>query len=215
MDVYAPTGTGPWPLVVVVPGGPMPPDQVKGYADDFALSIADRGAVVMTANWRQDGTFGADAAESLADVVCAVGVARATGPAYGADPARLVLVGHSNGARPVALAGLTPSPTSPDTASCDATSGSLRPEAIVVIAGLYGADTSRLAVDDRPDEHIPVVVAQGGADYGRVSAGRSFQEVLNTNGWDSELVEVAEADHPGILYATETIDAIMALTKAS
>jgi acetyl esterase/lipase len=205
MDVYAPTATGPWPLVVVVPGGPTPIDQVRGYADDFALAIADRGAVVMTANWRQ-GT------ESLADVACAVGVARATGPAYGADPARVILVGHSLGASPVAILGLTPVPAPPDAASCDPTSGSLRPDAIVVIAGLYGFYEKQLAADASQDEHIPVVVAQGGADEpGRVDSARAFHEVLTSTGWDSELVEVAEADHPGILYEPVLLDAIVKL----
>jgi acetyl esterase/lipase len=214
MDVYAPTATGTWPLVVVVPGGPMPPDQVFGYADDFAQAIADRGAVVMTANWRQDASFGAEPAESPADVACAIGVARATGLAYGADPDRVVLVGHSNGARPVALVGLTPVPSAPDAASCDATRGSLRPDAIVVIAGLYSRDIEELAESDSPDEHIPVVVAVGGKDYGRASVARSFQDVLAAAGWDSDLVEVPTADHPGILYAPETIDSIMALAEA-
>jgi dienelactone hydrolase len=215
MDVYAPTEPGPWPLVVVVPGGSEPPDQIQGYTDDFALAIADRGAVVMTANWRQDASFGADPAESLADVACAVGVARATGPAYGADATRLVLVGHSLGVGPVSVTGLTPSPKPPDAATCNATSGSLRPDAIEVIAGLFGPDVDQLAVSARAEEHIPVVIAQGGADGAlRVAAAPSFQAVLTANGWDSKLVEVPTADHPGILSAKATIDAVMALAKA-
>jgi acetyl esterase/lipase len=204
MDVYAPTETGPWPLVVIVPGGPMPIDQVRGYTDDFALAIADRGAVVMTANLRQSN--------ALADVACAVGVARAKGAAYGADPARLVLVGHSLGASPVALLGLTPMPEPPDAAACDSTSGPLRPDAIVVIAGLYGFYPESLAADASPGEHIPMVVAQGGADEdSRVRSARSFQEALAGSGWDSELVEVPTADHPGILYEPAVIDAVLDL----
>ena len=212
MDVYAPTAAGSWPLVVIAPGGFMPPDQILGYTEDLGMAIADRGAVVMTANWRQGSNFGGDTAQSLGDVACAVGVARATGPAYGADAARVVLVGHSNGVWPVTTLGLTPSPMALDSASCDATSGSLRPDAIVVMSGLFDADAVQLAASTSAAQHIPVVIAQGGADDpARVAAARSFQDVLTANGWDSTLVEVPAADHPGILYAPAVIDAVMAV----
>lgn len=212
MNVYAPTDTGPWPLVVVVPGGGEPPDQTVDYTDDFALAIADRGAVVMTANWRQDSEHGGGLDKSRADVACAVGVARATAPAYGADPALLVLAGHSLSAQLVALMGLTPSPTLPDAGSCNATSGSTRPDAIVVMAGLFFPDSLQLAASDSVAEHIPVVIAQGGADDPtRVASSRAFQEALTANGWDSMLVEVPAATHPGILIEPATIDATMAL----
>src|SRR3954452_14182195 len=214
MDVYAPTDAGPWPLVVVVPGGGIPPDQIVGYADDFALAIADRGAVVMTSNWRQSPSFGADSSQSLADVACAVGVARATGPAYGADAARVVLIGHSSSVWPVWITGLTPSPIV-DPASCNSTSGSLRPDAIEVVAGLFVPEAVDLAESDEASEHIPVVIAQGGKDDpARVAAAPSFQALLIANGWDSRLIEIATADHPTILSEPDVIDAVMELAKA-
>ena len=83
------------------------------------------------------------------------------------------------------------------------------------MAGLYGPDVMQLAASASAAEHIPVVIAQGGADDpARVAAARSFQEVLTTNGWDSTLVEVPTAGHPGILYAEAAIDAVMALIAA-
>jgi hypothetical protein len=211
MDVYAPTRAGPWPIVVVVPGGGVPPDQVMGYTDDFALALADRGAVVMTTNWRQTLAFGSD---PVADVICAIGVARATGPDYGADPSRLVLVGHSSSVLPVSLAGLRESPISPAADSCDRTSGPLRPDAMAVIAGLFVPEALDLAASDPPGAHIPVVIAQGGADdHARVAAARSFQALLTANGWQSTLVEAPAATHFYILYDAATLDAIMGLTS--
>ena len=214
MDIYAPTGVGPWPLVVIAPGGFMPPDQIVGYTDDFGLAIADRGAVVMAANWRQSQQYGASPAQSVGDVACAVGFARATGPAYGADPARLVLVGHSNGAWPVSEVGLNPTPAPPDAASCNATSGSLRPDAIELMAGAYTAAANELVGSVPANEHIPVVIAQGGMDSAdKVTAAGSFQALLAANGWVSKLVEVPTADHFGILSAPANLDAVMALTN--
>jgi acetyl esterase/lipase len=213
MDIYAPTDTGPWPLVVVVPGANMAPDSIKTYIDDFALLVADRGSVVMTAEWRQSGS---DAQEGISDIACAVGVARRKGPLYGADPERVVLVGHSLGVRPMVGTGFTVSPATPDPTSCDPTSGSLRPEAVMVIAGLYDLEgVASLASTVASQERIPVVIAQGGADdASHVEAARALVEVLEDAGWGSTLLEVPSADHPGILYEPATLDAVMALATA-
>jgi len=193
----------------------MPPNQIVGYADDFGLAIADRGAVVMTANWRQSDQFSASPAQSVGDVACAVGVARATGPVYGADASRLVLVGHSNGAWPVSEVGLNPSPARPEAASCNATSGSLRPEAIELMAGSYTQAANDLVASVPADEHIPVMIAQGGMDKAdTVTAARSLQTLLAANSWVSKLVEVPTADHFGILSAPANLDAVMGLTAA-
>jgi hypothetical protein len=211
MDIYAPTAPGPWPLVVVVPGGGMASDTTKSYIDDFALEVADRGAVVMTAEWRQ--YLGYPKADP--DVACAVGVARQTGAAYGADPTRVVLVGHSDGVWPVVGTGLAIPPLAPAPGSCDTTAGSLRPDAMMVIAGLFDLKQDGIiAAGASPDDRIPVVVAQGGADEAsRVTAAKAFQALLVQDGWGSTLVEVPTADHPGILYEKAAVDALMRLAS--
>jgi len=212
MDIYAPTDTGPWPLVVIVPGGKEPPDQIIGYTDDFALAIAERGAVVMTANWRQTADFGGGPVQSIGDVACAVGVARATGPAYGATSDRLVLVGHSMSVWPVSLTGLNATPAAPDAASCNATSGSLRPDAIEVLAGVFTQEAMDLVSTVSAGDRIPVVIAQGGQDFAEpVAAAPAFDALLTANGWESKLIEVPTATHFSILYEPAAIDAVMAL----
>jgi len=100
LDVYAHTGPGPWPVVVVV----------HGYAftkADYRLiseAIAARGAVVFTADWaawtpptRAAEGNGARLREWAETVACAVRFARAKAADYGGGPGRVTLVGHSAG----------------------------------------------------------------------------------------------------------------------
>jgi acetyl esterase/lipase len=136
MDITAPTSGGPWPLLVLVPGGPSPPDErYAGTLDPFATELAGQGAVVMVAGWREGPAWGGGYPTSFQDVACAIGVARKMAPAYGANPDRVTLMGHSTGGWPAAVVGLTPTPFTPAPGSCNPTSGSLRPDFVVVEDG--------------------------------------------------------------------------------
>ena len=48
LDVYAPKQAGPWPLVVMLPGGFESKDT---YMSDWATIVAERGAVVFVPDW--------------------------------------------------------------------------------------------------------------------------------------------------------------------
>jgi acetyl esterase/lipase len=136
MDITAPTSGGPWPLIVLVPGGPSPPDELySGVLDTFASAIAGQGAVVMVAGWREGPEWGGGYPISFQDVACAIGVARKIGPAYRADSHRLILLGHSTGGWPAAVVALTPRPFTPAPRTCNPTTGSLRPDFVVVEDG--------------------------------------------------------------------------------
>jgi acetyl esterase/lipase len=136
MDITAPTSGGPWPLLVLVPGGPSPPDErYNGTLDPFATALAGQGAVVMVAGWREGPDWSGGYPASFQDVACAIGVARKIGPAYGANPDRVTLLGHSTGGWPAAVIGLTPTPFNPAPGSCNPTAGSLRPDFVVVEDG--------------------------------------------------------------------------------
>jgi acetyl esterase/lipase len=133
MDITAPTSGGPWPLIVFVPGGPSPPDErYSGDVDPFVTALAGQGAVVMVAGWREGPDWGGGYPTSFQDVACAIGVARKIGPAYGGNPDRVILQGHSTGGWPAAVVGLTPTPFTPRSGSCNPTAGSLRPDFVVV-----------------------------------------------------------------------------------
>ena len=89
----------------------------------------------MVAGWREGPDWGGGYPNSFRDVACAIGVARKIGPAYGASPDRVTLMGHSTGGWPAAVVGLTPTPFTPARGSCNATAGSLRPNFVVVEDG--------------------------------------------------------------------------------
>ena len=242
-EIYAPTSGGPWPLIVLEPGGNIPPGEPGDYLDQMATALAGRGAVVMVGQWRQSSTWAGRSPDSFADVACAIGVARRTGPAFGANPDRVVLAGHSMSTRPVAVIGLTDTAFTPAPGSCDATAGSLRPDAWADLAGprdevataasdngeltaFFGgtrtADPAAWAAGDpfalaahRADAatDLPIVLIQGGADSGAADA-RAFQAALAASGHRSRLIEIPSADHFGTTVANESIEAILALATA-
>ena len=242
-EIYAPTSRGPWPLIVLEPGGNVPPDQPGDYLDQMATALAGQGSVVMVGQWRQSSQWAGRSPDSFADVACAVGVARRTGPAFGANPDRVVLVGHSMSTRPVAVIGLTGTPFTPASGACDATTGPLRPEAWADLAGprdeirtaapndselvaFFGATRSAdpaaweagdpFALAARGSvaaTDLPTVLLHGGLDDG-VADAREFQAALKASGYHSRLVEIASADHFGTAVAKESIDAVFALATA-
>ena len=242
-EIHAPTSGGPWPLIVLEPGGNVAPGEPGDYLDEMATALAGRGAVVMVGQWRQSVQWAGRSPDSFADVACAIGVARRTGPAFGASPDRVVLVGHSMSTPPVAVIGLTDTAFTPAPGSCDATAGSLRPDAWADLAGpsdtiaqapsddsqltaFFGgtrvADPAAWAAGDPfalaahrvvAATDLPIVLLQGGADGGYAGA-RAFQAALLASGHRSRLIEIPSADHFGTTVAKESIEAILALATA-
>jgi hypothetical protein len=114
LDVYAPAEAEDLPLVVLFHGGGSEGITVNKEVFDYpelARAIAGEGAVVVVPNWgllstpwerRGAGATTAqiveDARQARNEVACAVSYAVTYAEEYGADPARLVLFGHSAGA---------------------------------------------------------------------------------------------------------------------
>lgn len=242
-EIYAPTSGGPWPLIMLEPGGDVAPGEPGDYLDQMATALAGRGAVVMVGQWRQTSHWGGRSPDSFADVACAIGVARRIGPDFGANPDRVVLAGHSLATRPVAVIGLTATAFVPAPGSCDETAGSLRPDAWADLAGprdeiatagsgdselaaFFGgtraADPAAWAAGDPfalaaeravAATDLPIVLLQGGSDGGAADA-RAFQVALVAGGYHSRLIEIPLADHFGTTVAKESIEAILAFATA-
>ena len=133
MDIVRPDGGSRWPVFLLLQGGPTP---LGGdYLLPFATTLAHLGAVVMVADWRQAVFAGGGFPTSFADASCAVGVARRIAAGYGGDGSFVTVVGHSLGGWAGAVIALTATPFTPAAGQCDATSGSLRPNAFVDLDG--------------------------------------------------------------------------------
>lgn len=100
-DLYAPTGAGPWPLVVVVHGGSWHGGD-KGEVPHVSMALARAGALVADVRYRL--APGAPHPAGLADVKCALGTLRARPDV---DPARVFLLGRSAGGHLALMAALT------------------------------------------------------------------------------------------------------------
>ena len=241
MDVLAPTAPGSRPIVLLVAGGPNPLED-QGYVMGAGFPVAVHDAVVMNPVWRQDRDRGGGWPTSFQDVACAVGVARAVGPEYGGDPGRVVLVGHSLGGWAGAVVALSPRDLTPADGACNPTSGSLRPDALVTLAGavkLTGQGPQQFlrgffdgSRTDRPQRwaqsdpfalaattkhnQLPVTVVQGTGDTAvDPTTARAFANALRHHGIDTHLVEVPDADHLGVLVAPAATDAIVAAAAAT
>jgi acetyl esterase/lipase len=169
-------------------------------------------------------------------------VARAVGPDYGGDPGRVVLVGHSLGGWASAVVALSPRDITPAEGTCNPTSGSLRPDALVTLAGAVDLDEKgpgrqdflrgffdgsraqrpqRWAQSDplalaKKHSQVPVTVVHGTADITVDPAvARAFANALRHGGVDTHLVEVPDADHSDVLVAPAATEAIVAATAAT
>ena len=138
LDLYAPSGPGPRPIVVILHGM----NETRADWTPFARAIAHDRAVVFNVEYRADELARPGGPE---DAACAVRFARAQAPAYGGDPARVTLFGFSAGAVYGALAALAGDQFAGD---CATRGVSALPSAFVGVAGPY--DPTLLASDPRP-----------------------------------------------------------------
>jgi hypothetical protein len=138
LDVYAPKQAGPWPLVVMLPGGFQSKDS---YMSNWATWVAERGAVVFVPDWIRIHEMPPTAKElrtvlvgMIGDIAAAVRFARGTGARYGGDPGNLTLFGHSNGAMGATMEAFSRAPASKGALKG---AGSTIPESLVVFDGDY------------------------------------------------------------------------------
>jgi acetyl esterase/lipase len=103
LDIYRPAAPGsaaPRGLVVFVHGGRWNSGSKNEYRF-VAAGLAERGFVVIVPNYRLSPAVRMDAAAS--DVARAVAYAESSARSLGADPERVILMGHSAGAQLAAL----------------------------------------------------------------------------------------------------------------
>lgn len=237
-DLYVPTGPGPWPIVVVAPGGPNSPTAL-GRLVGFAHQVAAGGAVVMVATWRQGDRYGGTVPTAFGDIGCAVRTARAIATSVGGDARRIVLLGHSLGGWAGAVVMLDAAASTPPTGQCLVPTGSTRPAAFIGIAGTYAGPAgdqddvdwadllgaSRLVDSARwdradplglatrsPARHVPVLLIHGLADRSvGVTQTRRFAAELRRASWQPRVLIEPGMGHSNVLTAPATIREISAL----
>ena len=138
LDVYAPKQAGPWPLVVMLPGGLESKDS---YLKPWAKKVAERGAAVYVPDWIRTydhrvtpKQLREELTGNIGDIAAAVRFARGTGARYGGDPGNLTLFGHSNGAMGATMEAFSRAPASKGGLKG---AGSTIPESLVVFDGDY------------------------------------------------------------------------------
>lgn len=218
LDVYVPTGPGPFPVAVLVRGGPGGLGG-RTYLDTFASELASRGILVFNADYRDTASQGGGYPAAFQDVACAVRFARSQAGQYNGDAGPVTLVGHSLGGWVGSVVALDPDEFG---GSCLA-GGSGRPDAFVGLAGNYVLEAGEVSSDlatffggsasatagaraaSNPFKYatgsqIPVRLVAGTAD-GTVNpaASVSLNAFLLQRGWNVSLKLVAGANHMSIL----------------
>lgn len=197
LDVYAPAGPGPHPVVVFLYGGGW----AAGSRHDYAFvgeALAGRGIVAVVADYRlvPQVVF----PEFVEDGAGAVRWARANIAKFGGDPARIAVMGHSAGSYNAAMLALDPR---------FGVSGQVN--GLVGLSGAFGADPAvrpsmRAAFAGTRDLHSiqpryfasaaapPALLLAGGADTVTAAANSvDLAQALTAAGAQAEAVV-----YPGI-----------------
>ncbi len=239
MDAFALPAGNDLPIVVMIPGGPLPPGN-RETMWPLARYVAGRGAVVFTSDYRSSPAYGGGYPSTFADVACAVRFARQRGAELGGDPGRVTLVAHSFGGFPASVVALSAHDYATDEPACLASTGDGRPDAFAGVAGVYtldrigqdflatffGGDRTTLpdawAAGDvtailRDDpQRVPVRLVAGTADL--VAPQATMDELaalLRTARYDVATSTLEGASHDTILQKAATVDVIATLIGAT
>jgi acetyl esterase/lipase len=218
LDIYQPSGRGPFPTVVLVRGGPGGLGG-RRYLDNFARELASHGLLVFNADYRDVADEGGGYPAAFQDVSCAVRFARSQATRYGGDGGPVTLVGHSLGGWVGSVVALDADEFK---GGCLA-DGSGRPDAFVGLAGNYQIDAGEVDSDlyvffggsasataaaraaSNPFGYatrspIPVRLVAGGWDTTVYpSASIALNAFLMKRGWNVGLTLVPGASHMSIL----------------
>ena len=195
-DLYLPVGSTRQVAVVMFGAG-------RSVVADLARAIAERGVVVLAAEWVAMPVVGAD------DAVCAVAYAIQHAQEWGFDPQRIVVAGHSAGGLAGMLAALAPE----EFTGCDFDAAT-DVWAYLGLAAAPGAasDGGGLA-EQFPDQTEAVELMDAYNYLGNnpdlivrfvhgvqdtevpIDQVRAFHAAMQLEGYDTELTEVDNAAH--------------------
>jgi acetyl esterase/lipase/streptogramin lyase len=184
-DVYVPPDDPNAPIVLLVPGGPLPFEN-RHYLGSVAARLASDGLVAATMDYRSSAT-GDPVGAALEDVACAIGALRDVRARRAPTPTQPVVVaGHSFGSDLALQAALA----SDDAVSCQGHPH--RPDAVVAVAGWVAN------VPNEPTVRRPIHLVTGDQDSAASTIGR-VGDSLREAGYDVTVTILPGADHGSVL----------------
>jgi acetyl esterase/lipase len=216
------------PLVVLLHGAGGP---TLSSLEDMAVAVADRGVPVLNASWLASI---AHPQEGTADAVCAVAFAYQQAASWGADPDKIIVMGHSGGGHVGMITALAPEALPECPAASDAHVWAYiglagEPGAAAPGGNVYGFwknDPDVLAAMDAYN-HIggnPDLIARfvhGTADATvKIEGTIAFSQALIDAGYDSAHIAVEGGSHfdpanPATDSGTEVLRALQELIDLS
>jgi acetyl esterase/lipase len=148
MDVLAPQGSGPHPLVLYLPGGGFVSAR-RQMAAKQRQYVAAAGFVVASIDYRTT-SVGASYRDGLMDVATALGFLRTRATEYGVDPGKVAVWGESAGGYLAAMAGTDPGN------QLDAVVDAFGASNLATVADGFDAET--VAYYTRPGSPIPAYI---------------------------------------------------------
>jgi dienelactone hydrolase len=188
LDVYAPVGSGSWPVVVMLHGGEV----WKGFIAEWARAVSADGFVVFAPDWLEHApgltpreTFVADNRHAR----CAIAFAREHAAEYGGDPETLVVFGHSGGANVGGTAAFNPPPVS---------DGCLASDGPTNLAGLVTFEGDWLSMNPVQDDVIAAdpAVLDAVTPWKHLSAIPDLPVIVLVSEGSGGVVEVPALDPP-------------------
>jgi hypothetical protein len=194
MVVWSPPGDGPWPLVFAIPDSGGDVERDLGV---LAPELAANGLLVIGTDIRTRPS-----AYTEVDVECGYRYARQIAADYGGDLSLPVtMLGFSLGAFPATVQGLNASRYGPDGIFTDCFSGEPRPDLVVTVAGCH-LDALQYTSGNFTSTETAVVLVSGAEDTVCPTTLHTppMQELLEERGFDVTAVEIAGADHGGLVF---------------
>ena len=236
LDAYVPAGSGPFPIAVLIRGGPSGFGG-RAYLDPFASELARAGILVFNADYRDTASQGGGYPTAFEDVACAIRFARAEAGTYRGDSGPVTLVGHSLGGWVGSVVALD---STEFQGGCLA-NGFGRPDAFVGLAGNYqiesgknasdlsiffggsAADTAAARASSNPFSYatgtsIPVWLIAGTADTTvDPAASVALNAFLKGRGWNVTLQLVPGASHGSIIGSddSQSVQAVLSAVAAA